>query len=297
MGKKVNTRETKGIVLAGGTGSRLYPITRAISKQLIPIYDKPLIYYPISVLMLSGVRQIAIITTPEQKNAFQNLLGDGSRFGIELDYIIQRKPEGIAQGLILAEEFIDGKNVCMILGDNIFWGNQLPSIVRRSLNTNSGATIFGYKVKDPERFGVIEFDQNHKVLSIEEKPKNPKSSYAATGLYIYDSRAVPFAKTLEPSARGELEITDLNNLYLKEGCLSVDLLGRGFAWMDTGTNDSLFEATKFVEAIQNRQGFKIACLEEIALNNLWLKRADIVSRGDPKNSYEEYIFQIASGVL
>ena len=287
----------KGLVLAGGTGSRLHPITRAISKQLIPIYDKPLIYYPISVLMLSGIRQIAIITTPEQRDAFESLLGDGSRFGIKLDYIVQQRPEGIAQGLILAEEFIDGQNVCMILGDNIFWGHQLPKIIKRSIETNSGGTIFGYNVKDPERFGVIEFDKDHKVISIEEKPKNPKSSYAATGLYIYDARAVQFAKSLKPSSRGEIEITDLNNLYLKEGCLNVELLGRGFAWMDTGTYESLYEATKFVEAIQNRQGFKIACLEEIALNNLWLKRDEIFAMGNPKNSYEEYILQIANGLL
>ena len=285
-------KDTKGIILAGGTGSRLFPITQALSKQLIPVYDKPLIYYPISVLMLAGIQQIAIITTPGQSKAFNSLLGDGSSFGIEIEYLMQPEPNGIAQGLIIAEDFIGDKNICMVLGDNIFWGNMLPDILKKAIECNSGGTIFGYNVSDPHRFGVIEFDTDYKVISIEEKPENPKSNYAATGLYVYDNRAIAFAKKIKPSERGELEITDVNKLYLEDGTLGVELLGRGFAWLDTGTHESLFEATQFVEAIQNRQGFKIACLEEIGFNNGWLSKEKLAFGGKPKNSYEEYILQI-----
>ena len=283
---------TKGIILAGGAGSRLYPMTRAVSKQLLPVYDKPLIYYPISVLMLAGIRQIAIITTPGDVSSFKSLLGDGSSFGIELEYLTQPNPEGIAQGLIIAEEFIGDKNICMVLGDNIFWGHMLPAILKKAIENNSGGTVFGYNVKDPHRFGVIEFDAKQKVVSIEEKPQNPKSNFVVTGLYIYDNRAISFAKKITPSERGELEITDVNNLYLEEDDLNVELFGRGFAWLDTGTHDSLYEATKFVETIQNRQGFKIACLEEIGFVNGWLSKKQLSFALQPRNAYQDYILQI-----
>lgn len=282
----------KGIILAGGSGTRLYPITRGISKQLLPIYDKPMIYYPMSVLMLAGIKDILIITTPEDSDQFKRLLGDGSSFGINLSYAVQPKPEGLAQAFIIGEEFIGKDNVCLILGDNIFYGQGFRPILKRVIENNKGATIFGYKVKDPERFGVVEFDtKNFEVLSIEEKPSKPKSSYAATGLYFYDNNVADIAKKIKPSARGELEITTLNNVYLDSKKLSVELLGRGFAWLDTGTHDSLIEAGHYVETIQNMQGLKIACLEEIGWRNGWLDdgQLDFQAKANSKNEYGAYL--------
>lgn len=285
----------KGIILAGGSGTRLYPITRGISKQLLPIYDKPMIYYPMSVLMLAGIKDILIITTPEDSDQFKRLLGDGSSFGINLSYAVQPKPEGLAQAFIIGEEFIGKDNVCLILGDNIFYGQGFTPILNRAIENNKGATIFGYKVKDPERFGVVEFDEKSmKVLSIEEKPKQPKSNYAATGLYFYDNRVVQIAKSIKPSARGELEITALNNVYLQENALNVELLGRGFAWLDTGTHDSLIEAGHYVETIQNMQGLKVACLEEIGWRKGWLSDSELANQAEinSKNEYGTYLKQL-----
>ncbi|PMO94289.1 glucose-1-phosphate thymidylyltransferase [Vibrio breoganii] len=288
----------KGIVLAGGSGTRLYPITRGVSKQLLPLYDKPMIYYPLSVLMLAGIREILIITTPEDHDSFKRLLGDGEDFGIELKYEIQDRPEGIAQAFLIAEEFIGESNCCLILGDNIFYGQRFTEMLLEASNRKHGATIFGYQVKDPERFGVVEFDENRKVISIEEKPDAPKSNCAVTGLYFYDNRVVEFAKKIIPSARGELEITDLNEFYLKDGSLNVELFGRGFAWLDTGTHESLHEASSFVQTIENVQGLKVACLEEIALRHGWLTKPQVLKLSEPmaKNDYGRYLARIASEV-
>jgi len=284
----------KGIILAGGSGTRLYPITMGISKQLLPIYDKPMVYYPLSVLMLAGIREVLIISTPEDIGGYQRLLGDGSRFGIQLNYTIQPSPDGLAQAFILGEEFIGNDSVCLVLGDNIFYGQGFTPKLREAATGTSGATVFGYQVKDPERFGVVEFDEQKRVVSIEEKPKDPKSHFAVTGLYFYDNAVVEIAKQVEPSHRGELEITCINQAYLERGELNVELLGRGFAWLDTGTHESLLEAAHFVETIEKRQGYKIACLEEIAFNNGWLSKEQILCAGNDlrKNSYGQYLLQL-----
>lgn len=260
----------KGIILAGGSGSRLYPVTKSISKQLLPVYDKPMIYYPLSVLMLAGIQDILIISTPEDLPSYQKLLGDGLSFGINLQYAEQLSPNGLAEAFIIGEKFIGDQSVSLILGDNIFWGHGFTPLLKKAASKSKGATIFGYQVNDPERFGVIEFDTKNKVKSIEEKPKNPKSNFAVTGLYFYDNNVIEIAKTIKPSARGELEITDINQAYLDQSNLEVELLGRGFSWLDTGTFDSLNEASMFVAITEKRQGYKIACLEEIALNNNWI---------------------------
>jgi len=277
----------KGIILAGGSGTRLYPITRGISKQLLPIYDKPMIYYPLSVLMLAGIRDVLIITTPEDQAGFIRTLGDGSNFGISLTYAIQPNPDGLAQAFIIGEEFIGDDNVCLVLGDNIFWGQGFTTILKRAVEKKNGATVFGYQVNDPERFGVVEFDSNKNAVSLEEKPKKPKSNFAVTGLYFYDNSVIEMAKRVKPSDRGELEITTLNQMYLEQGNLSVETLGRGFAWLDTGTYESLLEAAMFVETIEKRQGYKIACLEEIAFNQGWLTVDEVKSSASVlrKNSY------------
>lgn len=287
----------KGIILAGGSGTRLYPITRGVSKQLLPIYDKPMIYYPLSTLMLAGIKDILIITTQEDNDSFKRLLGDGSDFGIHLQYAVQPSPDGLAQAFLIGEEFIGGDSVCLVLGDNIFWGQGFSSKLLSAAQKNEGATIFGYQVKDPHRFGVIEFDFNMKAISVEEKPLKPKSNYAVTGLYFYDNRVVELAKQVKPSHRGELEITTLNEMYLNDGSLSVELLGRGFAWLDTGTHESLLEAATFVETIEKRQGFKIACLEEIAWRNKWLSDQEISELGATmsKNSYGQYLLSLLKG--
>ena len=292
-----STLNTRGIVLAGGSGSRLYPITKGVSKQLLPVYDKPMIYYPLSVLMLAGIREVLIITAPEDKNSFERLLGDGSQFGIELSYIIQPRPEGLAQAFILGEEFIGDCNVCLVLGDNIFYGPNFSPKLRETVARAQGATVFGYQVKDPERFGVVEFDQERRAVSIEEKPLAPKSNYAVTGLYFYDNEVIRIAKDIQPSARGELEITCINQAYLERGQLNVELLGRGFAWLDTGTYESLLQAASFVETIELRQGFKVACLEEIAYNNGWLSKQKIKEQGEhlSKNSYGKYLLDLIKG--
>lgn len=289
----------KGIILAGGSGTRLYPITMGVSKQLLPIYDKPMIYYPLSVLMLAGIREVLIITTPEDSDSFKRLLGDGSQFGVELQYAIQPSPDGLAQAFIIGEEFIGSDDVCLVLGDNIFYGQgftpKLKHAVENAKNGN-GATVFGYQVKDPERFGVVEFDANQKAISIEEKPTHPKSNYAVTGLYFYDNSVVVKAKKVQPSERGELEITCLNEMYLNDGQLNVEMLGRGFAWLDTGTHESLLEAAHFVETIEKRQGYKIACLEEIAFNNSWLTKSKVIELAQPlkKNSYGQYLLSLVN---
>ena len=285
----------KGIILAGGSGTRLYPITKGVSKQLLPIYDKPMVYYPLSVLMLAGIRDILLISTPDDMAGYQRLLGDGSEFGIRLSYAVQPSPDGLAQAFIIGEEFIGDDSVCLVLGDNIFYGQGFSPMLRQAAQRKKGATVFGYQVKDPERFGVVEFDADRRAISIEEKPLKPKSHYAVTGLYFYDNDVVAMAKQVKPSARGELEITSINQAYLERGDLNVELLGRGFAWLDTGTHESLLEAAHFVETIEKRQGYKVACLEEIAFYNGWLTVDDLQRIGQSlsKNSYGQYLLSLA----
>ena len=284
----------KGIILAGGSGTRLYPITRGVSKHLLPVYDKPMIYYPLSVLMLAGIRDILVITTPEDNASFKRLLGDGSDFGISISYAVQPSPDGLAQAFIIGEEFIGNDNVCLGLGDNIFYGQSFTQTLKQAAAKTHGATVFGYQVKDPERFGVVEFDENFNALSIEEKPQQPKSDWAVTGLYFYDQRVVEFAKQIKPSARGELEISALNQMYLEAGSLSAHLLGRGSARLDTGTHESLHEAASFVQTVQNIQDLQIACLEEIAWRNGWLsdEKLEELARPMAKNQYGQYLLHL-----
>ncbi|HCJ9895213.1 TPA: glucose-1-phosphate thymidylyltransferase RfbA [Escherichia coli] len=285
----------KGIILAGGSGTRLYPITMGVSKQLLPIYDKPMIYYPLSVLMLAGIRDILIITTPEDEDGFKRLLKDGEQLGINLQYATQPSPDGLAQAFIIGEDFIGDDSVCLVLGDNIFYGQGFsPKLLGAVSRADNKATVFGYQVKDPERFGVVEFDDSRNVLSIEEKPTKPKSNYAVTGLYFYTNRVVEYAKKVEPSERGELEITSINQMYLESGDLVVEMLGRGFAWLDTGTHESLLQASQFVETIEVRQGFKVACLEEISYNNGWLTKDNLLKQARlmSKNGYGQYLSQL-----
>lgn len=288
---------TKGIILAGGSGTRLYPLTKVISKQLMPIYDKPMIYYPLSTLMLAGIKDILVITTPRDSESFQTLLGDGSQLGIKISYKVQPSPDGLAQAFIIGEEFIDGEGCALILGDNIFYGHDLSKLVKNATQKDDGATVFAYYVKDPERYGIVEFDKNHKAISLEEKPEKPKSNFAVTGLYFYDKNIVEYAKSIKPSARGELEITDLNKIYLEKGNLSVETLGRGYAWLDTGTHESLLQAASFVETVQDRQGLKIACPEEIAYNLGYINKEQLKELAKPlaKNEYGQYLLAIADG--
>jgi glucose-1-phosphate thymidylyltransferase len=284
----------KGIILAGGSGTRLYPVTKGVSKQLLPIYDKPMIYYPLSVLMLVGIKEVLLISTQEDIGRFESVLGDGSQWGFSLSYKVQPSPDGLAQAFILGEEFIGGDDVCLVLGDNIFFGPNFSPLLKKAANREKGATVFGYHVKDPERFGVVEFDNDQNAISIEEKPKKPKSNFAVTGLYFYDNDVIKIAKEVKPSSRGELEITSINEEYLKRGNLKVELLGRGFAWLDTGTHDSLLEAGQFVQTIEHRQGFKIGCLEEIAYLNGWIDKDAVAKLAQPlkKTGYGEYLLDI-----
>jgi len=287
----------KGIILAGGSGTRLHPITRGVSKQLLPIYDKPMIYYPLSTLMLAGIRDILVISTPDDLPGFQKLLGDGSRFGVSLSYAEQPSPDGLAQAFLIGDKFIGNENVCLVLGDNIFFGHHFSESLEAAAAREIGATVFGYHVTDPERFGVVEFDQSGKAVSIEEKPVKPKSNYAVTGLYFYDNDVIDIARSIKPSVRGELEITDVNNAYLKRGDLHVSLLGRGFAWLDTGTHDSLIQAGSFVQTVEKRQGFKVACLEEIAYHTGWITEQQLRQQGEElkKTGYGQYLLAVADG--
>lgn len=284
----------KGIILAGGSGSRLYPITLGVSKQMLPVYDKPMIYYPLSVLMLSGINDILIISTPDDMPLYKRLLGDGSMFGVSFQYCIQESPDGLAQAFILGKDFIGNSNVSLILGDNIFYGENLTARLNSAVSRSSGATIFGYHVNNPDQFGVMDFDSNGNILSIEEKPTNPKSNYAVTGLYFYDNDVVTIAESIKPSARGELEITDINNAYLKSNKIKVELLGRGFAWLDTGTHESLIDAGQFVQTVEKRQGLKVACLEEIAYQNGWISYEKLIQIGESmkKNEYGQYLLNV-----
>jgi glucose-1-phosphate thymidylyltransferase len=286
----------KGIILAGGSGTRLYPLTRVVSKQLLPVYDKPMIFYPLATLMQAGIREILVITTPHEQGLFRQLLGDGSDWGIRLEYGVQPEPEGLAQALIIGEEFVGGEPSCLILGDNIFHGGGLQEVLLRAMERQDGATVFGYWVRDPERYGVVEFDEHYRALSIEEKPRRPKSNYAVTGLYFYDGRASGFARQLQPSARGELEITDLNRRYLEDGSLRVERLGRGYAWLDTGTHESLQQAANFIETIESRQGLKVACPEEIAFMQGWIDEAQVMRLAQPlrKSGYGDYLLGLLS---
>ena len=289
----------KGIILAGGSGTRLYPITKSISKQIIPIYDKPMIYYPLSVLMLAGIREILIISTPKDIHLYEDLLEDGSQLGIKLEYAVQPSPDGLAQAFIIGEKFIGDDNVCMVLGDNIFYGYNFTTILEEAAAITDGSIVFGYYVNDPDRYGVAEFDEQGKVLSLEEKPKFPKSNYAVTGLYFYSNDVVAKAKALKPSPRGELEITDLNRLYLEEGRLKMKLLGRGFAWLDTGTHESLMQASTFISTIEQRQGLKVSCIEEIAFSKGYINKEQLLKLAEPlcKNQYGEYLIRLAKGQI
>ena len=287
----------KGIILAGGSGTRLHPITKGVSKQLLPVYDKPMIYYPISVLMLAGIKEILVISTPEDISDYQRLLSDGSGFGIDIEYAVQASPDGLAQAFLIGEDFIGVSNVALVLGDNIFYGQNFTANLKAAISKDNGATIFGYHVKDPERFGVVDFDTDGKVTSIEEKPINPKSNFAVTGLYFYDNDVIEIAKSIKPSARGELEITDINIAYQNRGDLTVELLSRGFAWLDTGTHDSLIEAGQFVQTVEHRQGLKVACLEEIAFHQGWITKDTLLQQAEAlkKTNYGEYLAKVAGG--